>query len=98
MRYVIVAAVAAVILSASGLAAVTIGRSAPHFSGAPVRAHTALGPVRVLARAEGDSVPVPLAVAARARYGRVDALAQVRRAPLPWSDTALVTGIAVRWD
>jgi hypothetical protein len=98
MRIAILAALAAVTLSATGLGALTIGRQVPHFSGVPVRTHTTLGPVRVLAWPEADAAPVPLAVAARAHYGRIDALAHVRTEPLPWSDAALITGVAIRWD
>jgi len=68
------------------------------FAGTPVRPHIALGPVAVLARPDPDVPATPLAEAARARYGQVDALADVRVEPLPWSDAALISGIALRWQ
>ena len=97
MRTAPFAAAFVVALCATGLAALTTGGGAAHFPGFPARAHQTLGPVAVLAR-PGPDAPVPLAEAARARYGRIDALARVRTEPLPWSDGALISGIAVRWE
>ncbi len=98
MRIAPLAALVAAALSATGLAALTVGRGVSHFPATPARAHQAIGPVTVLARPGADEPAMPLAEAARDRYGRIDALAQVRAMPLPWSDAALISGIALRWD
>ncbi len=98
MRIAPLAALVAFALSATVLAALSAGRGVPHFPATPARAHVILGPVQTLAAPGPDTPATPLADAARARYGRIDALAQVRTAPLPWSDAALVTGVAIRWD
>ncbi len=102
MRTALFAAGMAMILSATGLAAftTTLARApdAPRFAHTPVRAHVALGPVRALARPDREAGDPDLDEAAQARYGRVDALANVRTEPLPWSGAALVTATAIRWD
>ncbi len=72
--------------------------SAPLFPETPARPHTALGEVRVLAITPAEEPTLDITEEARARFGHVDALAQVRTAPLPWSQAALVSGIAIRWD
>ena len=96
MRIATVAASLAVLISATGIAAVSADRSVPHYPATPARAHSALGPVQILAAPQEE--PATLAEAARARYGDFDALTQVRTTPLPWSDQALVTGTAIRWN
>jgi hypothetical protein len=86
----------AIALSASGLAALTLDRGTPQFTAIPARAHVALGPIAVLAPGEAEAVP--LATAARARYGRVDGLVAVRHVPLPGSDRGMITATAIRWN
>lgn len=86
------------ILSVTGIAALGFGNGLTHYPATPARPHVALGPVGVLVRPLDELEPAAsLAETARARYGRVDALADVRTAPLPWSQGALVTATAVRW-
>lgn len=101
MRHVALAAACAVILSGAGLGALARGAVAglPLFPATPARAHVALGPVRVLARPvrPGEEVAMPIAEAARARYGRVDGLSRVRVEPLPGGQGGLVAGVAIRW-
>lgn len=96
MRPVQTAFTLAVALSATGLAAITLDRGMPQYGAVPARSHVALGPVAVLAPTHADAIP--LAHAARARYGRVDGLAQVHLAPLPGSDRGMIVGTAIRWD
>ncbi len=101
MRIAALAASLAVALSATGLAALTSGRGGgvDHYPAVPTRAHIAVGPIQTLVETRDDAEPnISLAAAARARYDRIDALAQVRTEPLPWGDGALLTGIAIRWN
>jgi hypothetical protein len=100
MRTAPLAAAMAVAVSAAALAAVLPAGGLPYYPAAPARPHAVLGPVQALVRlpAAAEEPPATLAEAARARYGRVDALRDVRAAPLPFADAALVTGTAVRWD
>lgn len=99
MRSAALAAAFAVILSgwSVGSLAKSGGRTA-HYPATPVRPHVALGSVRVLAVPvrPAEERAVPIAEAARVRYGAVDALANVRLEPLP-SGQALVSGTALRW-
>jgi hypothetical protein len=100
MRRAPLAAGMAVALSSAAFAALAPDGGPRHYPGAPARPHVTLGPVQTLARAPAGSEDpaIPLAEAARARYGRIDAVAHVRSAPLPFGDAALATGVAVRWD
>ncbi len=100
MRRAAFVAAMAVLMSGVGLGAMTRGGGAPQFPATPTRAHVVLGEVAVLARpihpAEEEATPV--AAAARARYGSVDALARVRVEPLPGgAGGGLVTAAAIRW-
>jgi hypothetical protein len=98
MRHASLAAAVAVVLSGAGLGAMTRGGGLPQFPATPARAHVALGEVRVLARPIHEEEPAtPIAEAARARYGRVDALVSVRAEPLPGTEGGLVAGVAIRW-
>ncbi|MBP7242863.1 hypothetical protein [Amaricoccus sp.] len=98
-RAALVAAVA-VLLSGAGLGAMTRSGGIGHFPGTPVRAHVVLGPVLVLAHPVHplEEAATPVAVAARARYGALDALARVRTEPLPGgAGGGLVSAVAIRW-
>ncbi len=75
-----------------------VGAATPLFPDKPLRSHTAIGPIRVLASESFDGPPISIVDAARDRYGQVDALAHVGREPLPWADGALISGLAIRWD
>lgn len=99
-RSISVAFIAAVlsILSVSGIAALGFRGGTPHYPGTPTRAHVALGSVGVLVGAPGDVAPAAtLAETARARFGEVDALADIRATPLPSGGGSLVTATALRW-
>jgi hypothetical protein len=97
MRIASIAAFLAIALTTSGLAALTADRGAPQYSATPVRSHVTLGEVRLLIKsAETDGVTLP--DAARLRYGKIDALKNVRTVPLPFGDGAMVTGAAIRWN
>jgi hypothetical protein len=100
MRRAPLAAAMAVAVSSAAFAAFAPDGGLGHYPAAPARPHVALGPVQTLVRAPAGSedAATPLAEAARARYGRVDAIAGVRTAPLPFADAALATGTAVRWE
>jgi len=99
MRIPALAAALAVAVSSAGVAGLVPSRGVLHYADVPVRPHVALGPVQALARPEADALhPAPsLAEAARARYGRVDAIAGVRAAALPAGEGAVLTGAAIRW-
>jgi len=99
MRIAAIAAAVAVAVSASGLTALTTDSGgASLYAGLPTRSHVVLGPVAVLARPGPDEPALPLADAARGRYGAIDAIGWVRSAPLPSADSALLTGVAIRWN
>jgi hypothetical protein len=85
-------------LSVSGIAALGFGWGTPQYPGEPTRAHVDLGTVGVLARPRDELAPAAsLAETARAAFGEVDALVEVRAEPLPWGEGALITARAVRW-
>lgn len=104
MKPVVFAATLAVALSASGLAALTLGRGMPVFPDTPARAHQALGPVVATSEVRPLGTPwldlhAPLLRAeARSRYGRVDAIVRARDTALPHGGGTRSSGIAVRFD
>ena len=104
MKTVSLLAALAAALITSGIGALALtDRTIPVAADSPARAYHVLGPVAVSAdsRSIGSSwteLHAPrLAAAARARYGRIDAIADARHAPLPNGSGAVSTGLAVVW-